>query len=76
LRVTNFARNVLDEMHAENQAKGLASEFLYMGDASEFQDPFLGFPPENVQRMKDVRASYDPLDVFTRQNWGGFKLPR
>ncbi|ETS74384.1 hypothetical protein PFICI_14250 [Pestalotiopsis fici W106-1] len=76
LRVTNFARGVLDELHAENQAKGLASEFLYMGDASEFQDPFLGFPAENVQKMKDVRSLYDPLDVFTRQNWGGFKLPR
>ncbi|EQB45410.1 FAD binding domain-containing protein [Colletotrichum gloeosporioides Cg-14] len=30
LRVTNFARGVLDDMHAENQAKGLASEFIYM----------------------------------------------
>ncbi|KAK1465239.1 FAD binding domain-containing protein [Colletotrichum melonis] len=76
LRVTNFARGVLDDMHAENQAKGLASEFIYMGDAAEFQNPFLGFPAENLVRMRDVRAAYDPLEVFTRQNWGGFKLPR
>ncbi|KAF3811783.1 hypothetical protein GCG54_00014535 [Colletotrichum gloeosporioides] len=69
LRVTNFARGVLDDMHAENQAKGLASE-------SYTWNPFLGFPARNVDRMRTVRAAYDPLDVFTRQNWGGFKLPR
>ncbi|KAI8217144.1 hypothetical protein K4K54_011939 [Colletotrichum sp. SAR 10_86] len=75
-RVTNFARGVLDDMHAENRAKSLASEFIYMGDAAEFQNPFLGFPAGNIERMRNVRAAYDPLDVFTRQNWGGFKLPR
>lgn len=75
LRVTNFARGVLDDMHAENVAKGLASEFIYMGDAAEFQNPFLGFPAGNIERMRNVRAAYDPLDVFTRQDWGGFKLP-
>ncbi|KAH8765342.1 hypothetical protein F5883DRAFT_556763 [Diaporthe sp. PMI_573] len=76
LRVTNFARGVLDSMHLENQAKGLASEFIYMGDAAEFQDPFVGFPVENLERMRNVQAAYDPLEVFTRQNWGGFKLQR
>ncbi|KAK2772670.1 FAD binding domain-containing protein [Colletotrichum kahawae] len=76
LRVTNFARGVLDDMHAENVAKGLASEFIYMGDAAGLQNPFLGFPAGNIERMRNVRAAYDPLDVFTRQNWGGFKLPR
>lgn len=76
LRVTNFARGLLDDLHAENQAKGLASEFIYMGDAAEFQNPFLGFPTGNLERMRNVRTLYDPLEVFTRQNWGGFKLPR
>ena len=45
-----------------------------MGDAGDFQDPFTGFPLENVQRMRKIRDSYDPLGVFTRLNWGGFKL--
>jgi hypothetical protein len=27
-----------------------------------------------VQKMRDVRAAYDPLGVFSRLNWGGFKL--
>lgn len=46
-----------------------------MGDAGEFQNPFSGFPLENVNKMKDIRSSYDPLGVFTSLNWGGFKLP-
>lgn len=44
-----------------------------MGDAGEWQDPFQGFPAENVKKFKDVRARYDPEQVFSRLNWGGFK---
>lgn len=74
LQVTNFARSFVDYWHQDNQDKGLSSEFLYMGDSGEFQDPFAGFPLENVNKMRDVRAAYDPLGVFTQLNWGGFKL--
>lgn len=42
-----------------------------MGDAGDFQDPFIGFPLENVQRMREIRDVYDPQGVFTRLNWGG-----
>ncbi len=45
-----------------------------MGDAGDFQDPFTGFPVENVRKMREIRDAYDPLGVFTRLNWGGFKL--
>lgn len=53
---------------------GVASEFIYMGDAGEFQDPYIAFPAENVERLREVRASYDPGHVFNKLNWGGFKL--
>ncbi|KAF7551803.1 hypothetical protein G7Z17_g4756 [Cylindrodendrum hubeiense] len=74
LRMTNWARSFVDYWHSENQAKGLASEFLYMGDAGEFQDPFTGYPLENVRRLREVRETYDSAGVFRRLNWGGFKL--
>ncbi|KAJ9143018.1 FAD-binding domain-containing protein [Pleurostoma richardsiae] len=74
LRMTNWARSFADYWHEENKAKDLASEFLYMGDAGEFQDPFVGMPLENVQRMRAIRQAYDPAGVFSRLNWGGFKL--
>lgn len=72
--MTNWAQKLLDHWHIDNTAKGLASEFLYAGDAGEFQDPFATFPLENVDRMREVRKAYDPNGVFTRLNRGGFKL--
>ncbi|KAJ6608147.1 putative FAD-binding oxidoreductase [Mycena sp. CBHHK59/15] len=74
LRMTNWATKFVDYHHRINQQMGLASEFLYMGDAGESQNPFLGFPLENVERMREIRAAYDPQGVFTHLNWGGFKL--
>lgn len=74
LRMTNWAQKLIDYWHLQNQALNLSSEFIYMGDAGEFQDPFAGFRLENVQRMRSIRDAYEPLGVFTRLNWGGFKL--
>lgn len=74
--MTAWSQHLMDYWHQDNQLKGLASEWEYMGDAGEFQDPFANFPRENVERMRQVRSDYDPLDVFSRLNWGGFKLSR
>ncbi|KAF3012878.1 hypothetical protein E8E14_011519 [Neopestalotiopsis sp. 37M] len=76
LRMTSWSRSLLDYWHQENQLMGLSHEWLYMGDAGEFQDPYSTFPRENIERMRQVRSDYDPLEVFSRLNWGGFKLSR
>lgn len=73
-RVEAWSRQLAEHLHSINVEKGIASEFVYMGDAGEWQDPFEGFPTENVARMRSIRADYDPLGVFSRLNWGGFKL--
>ncbi|KAJ5108863.1 hypothetical protein N7456_005538 [Penicillium angulare] len=74
LRVQGWARQLTEHMHAENQKNGLAREFVYMGDAGEWQDPFKGFDQKNVERMREIRAAYDPKKTFSKLNWGGFKL--
>ncbi|KAI1498346.1 putative FAD-binding oxidoreductase [Biscogniauxia marginata] len=74
LRMTSWSKNFIDYHHSINQKLGIANEFLYMGDSGEFQNPFLSFPAKNVQKLRDVRARYDPGQVFTKLNWGGFKL--
>ncbi|OQU97833.1 FAD binding domain-containing protein [Cladophialophora immunda] len=74
LRITAWSKSLIEHLHNLNKEKGIASEFLYMGDAGEFQDPFAAFPAENVERMKAIRSKYDPNKVFQRLNWGGFKL--
>ncbi len=72
--MTSWSKNFLDYHHSINQYMGVASEFIYMGDAGEYQNPYLGLPPQNVKRLRDVRAAYDPAHVFAKLNWGGFKL--
>ncbi|KAK7715225.1 hypothetical protein SLS64_003923 [Diaporthe eres] len=74
LRVTGWASKFKDYHHSVNHDLGIANDFIYMGDASETQNPWLGMPFENIQRMRQVRADYDPKGVFTVLNWGGYKL--
>lgn len=73
-RVKTWAKNFIDYHHSVNQDLGVASKFIYMGDAGEFQNPFLGFPAENVLRLNDIRTRYDPDLVFAKLNQGGFKM--
>ena len=74
LRVEAWSRQLTERLHTINVEKKIASEFVYMGDAGEWQDPFAGFSTENVARMREIRSSSDPKRVFSRLNWGGFKL--
>ncbi|PSK40038.1 hypothetical protein B9Z65_7978 [Elsinoe australis] len=74
LRVTAWSKSLLERLHRENVEMGLGTEFLYAGDASEFQDVFATIPQENRDRMFAVREQYDQGGVFSRLNWGGFKL--
>ncbi|KAL4783597.1 hypothetical protein BJX76DRAFT_368340 [Aspergillus varians] len=74
LRVTSWSRNLADDLHEKNRELSLAREHIYMGDAGEFQDAFATFPSGNIKRMKEIRNAVDPNGVFSRLNWGGFKL--
>lgn len=74
LRIEAWSRQLIERLNAINVEKGPATEFTYMVDAGEWQDPFGGFPAENVARMRKIKTLYDPLGVFSTLNWGGLKL--
>ncbi|KAM0325420.1 hypothetical protein ACHAQA_007406 [Verticillium albo-atrum] len=74
LRVETWARNLIERLHHQNKAKGLSTEFLYIGDAAEWQNPIQTYGEENLKRLKEARDQYDPDLVFTKLHWGGFKL--
>ncbi|KAG7136899.1 Bifunctional solanapyrone synthase like protein [Verticillium longisporum] len=74
LRVEAWAKNLLGRLHKANKDKGLATEFLYIGDAAEWQDPIQTYGEENLRRLRAARDQYDPSLVFTKLAWGGFKL--
>lgn len=74
MRMTYWSRSLVERFHATNKAKNLSSEFVYMGDAADWQNVFAGFAPGNVQKMRQIRDKYDVNGVFHKLNWGGFKL--
>ena len=74
IRMEGWSRQLAEHLHTINKELGISSEFVYMGDAGEWQDPYAGFPSENVARMREIRSSYDPAGVFSTLSWGGFKL--
>jgi hypothetical protein len=50
--------------------------FHYLNDANKLQTDavWAGFPPASIQRLKEIRAKYDPDGVFTRLMPGGWKV--
>ncbi|KAK6603098.1 FAD binding domain-containing protein [Botrytis cinerea] len=78
LRMTTWIQKVMGNIHSFAIANNVSSEetdFIYMGDAGGWQDPFSTFPAENVEKMISIREKYDAEGVFSRLNWGGFKIP-
>lgn len=49
-------------------------EWVYLNYADKSQNPLASYGVENVSRMKDVAAKYDPNQVFQKLCPGGFKL--
>ncbi|CAG8922918.1 unnamed protein product [Penicillium salamii] len=74
IRMEAWSRQLTEHLHGINKELGISSEFVYMGDAGEWQDPYFGFPTENVARLRNIRSAYDPAGVFSTLSWGGFKL--
>jgi len=54
--------------------RGLEVEYIFSNDASYSQAVLQSYGSENVAKMKDVQACYDPQKVFQRLVPGGFKL--
>lgn len=50
------------------------SPFLYLNDADKDQPVFEGYAAENLERLKAIRAKYDPAGVYTTQMPGGWKV--
>lgn len=74
--VLAWIEQTLESIHAANKAKGLAIEFLYLNDAADYQKGhgYDGIAKGNLEKMKRVRARYDPEGVFSWLCSGGFKF--
>ncbi|GAM82286.1 hypothetical protein ANO11243_002650 [Dothideomycetidae sp. 11243] len=68
--------NVLSRIKAEAEARNLASNYLYMNYASQYQDVVASYGDDNKQRLIQIAQRYDPQGVFQNLSPGYFKLDR
>ncbi|KAF4552821.1 FAD-binding domain-containing protein 14 [Elsinoe fawcettii] len=70
-----YLRDLDSSLRSALTANGTpANKFIYLNDADKFQNVFAGYPAANVQKLKSIRAKYDPSKVFTTQQPGGWKV--
>lgn len=62
----------------EHFAKTIGGDvgFLYLNYCDGSQDPLGSYGAENIRKMKDAAAKYDPTGVFQRKVPGGFKISK
>ncbi|CAG8983262.1 hypothetical protein HYALB_00002698 [Hymenoscyphus albidus] len=73
-KVRAFIDDVNANITAQLEKSGELRPYLYLNDAELSQPVFQGYPLENLARLKEIRAKYDPNRVYTDQMPGGFKV--
>ncbi|OTA98692.1 hypothetical protein M426DRAFT_69295 [Hypoxylon sp. CI-4A] len=73
--VHDATRTMIDGIETDAKNRGKYLEYQFMNDASWDQPVIAHYGEENVQKLKEVQARYDPDLVFQRLVPGGFKLP-
>ncbi|KAL9007882.1 MAG: hypothetical protein Q9173_006934 [Seirophora scorigena] len=68
------ARKVIGRLQKYTKSMGALKEFQYLNYAFRDLDPIGGYGPDNIKKIKDASAKYDPLGVFQKLVPGGFKL--
>ncbi|KAK7740410.1 hypothetical protein SLS62_011127 [Diatrype stigma] len=59
---------------ADSLDGGLMRDWLYMNYADKSQDVLRSYGVDNVRKMKEVAATYDPDQVFQKLCLGGWKI--
>lgn len=72
--VAEWVKNVNVEMERKLKEVNGLNRYVYLNDADKGQKVFEGYGSESVERLKTVRAKYDPERVFTDLMPGGWKV--
>ncbi|CAJ2502841.1 Uu.00g102350.m01.CDS01 [Anthostomella pinea] len=66
----------VDEIEDYAKSVGGDFEFRYLNYCDGSQDPLSTYGPENIRKMKDAAAKFDPTGVFQTKVPGGFKISK
>jgi hypothetical protein len=73
-RIMNAAQNIVSQANATAWSRGLGHRYIYQNYASLEQKVFMGYGPDNYDKLNDVSEKYDPRGVFQDLQPGYFKL--
>lgn len=58
------------------RSRGSAADWQYINYAYDYQDPLSSYGAENVRKIRQAAAKYDPNGVFQTRAPGGFKVTK
>lgn len=67
-------KNVIDWATDAATERGLLNPWLYINYATPIQPVYEGYPEVNVNKLKVLKAQYDPDDILGNLWKGGFKF--
>ncbi|OOF95298.1 hypothetical protein ASPCADRAFT_147461 [Aspergillus carbonarius ITEM 5010] len=75
-RVREATRKIVDVAEATAKQAGAYLPYRYSNYASRDQDPLSSYGADNVARLKEIAAQYDPEGVFQKLQNGGWLLSK
>lgn len=75
-KVRGLSIETTDKWEELGKARGSYLPFLFMNDASRDQNPLASYGAENLQRLKNIAARYDPKQLFQKVQNSGFLLSK
>ncbi|CZR63093.1 uncharacterized protein PAC_12990 [Phialocephala subalpina] len=72
--VYQFAQAFITEANATAHSMGVNHPYVHLNYAHISQNPFFGYGPTNLAKLRAVSKKYDPQQTFQKLQPGGFKL--
>lgn len=75
-RVNDFTIRTANTINKKLADAGQKADFIYLNDAGGGQEVFENYGPGNLDRLRTIRDKYDPDQVFTVLEAGGWKVQK
>jgi len=72
--IEKYGRSLMDAISKDTKKLKADDPYVYLNYAAPYQDPLASYTKENVRRLRDIAAKFDPKGTFQKQVPGGFKL--
>ncbi|OJD11418.1 hypothetical protein AJ78_07814 [Emergomyces pasteurianus Ep9510] len=73
-RIAEYRKSTVVKMEDALDAAGQRADFRYLNDADKGQQVFENYGGDNLAKLKQIRAKYDPTLLYTNSLTGGWKV--